>query len=465
MTSRLSAPPPAADRLPVQPGDIRIETGYRLEPVAVGLTFPTSIALDPGGSLYVAEAGFSYGPAKSAAQGRVLRLDNNGGMTPIISGLRGPVTGIVFHDGALFVAEGAFPGRILRVEPGGCTKPVVCGLRSGGDHYTGEIAVGPDGRLYFGVGTFTNSAVVGFDNFMFGWLGSMPAEHDVPARPTVLAGVNYSSPDPFTFEQTVPCTTVTGAFKPFGTPSLPGEVVMGNLMANGVIYSVNPDGSDLQIIADGLRNPFGLGFVNGRLYSLDQGYDRRGSRPVSNSPDSLWEITPGGWYGFPDYVSGIPITAPEFQTPGMPPTQFVLAEHPPLAGQPVLRLAPHSASTKFAVSTNPAFGHVGQMFIAQLGSGGPAVGGTVAGYKVVRADLNTCQVHDFLASTNPLPGGKGPQRPVDVKFDPAGTALYVLDFGTLEGIPSGVIPYCGSGMLWKVTRTCRAGEVGEGRGA
>jgi len=52
--------------------------------------------------------------------------------------------------------------------------------------------------------------------------------------------VNYSSPDPFTFEQTVPCTTVTGAFKTFGTPSLPGEVVMGNLMANGVIYSVNP---------------------------------------------------------------------------------------------------------------------------------------------------------------------------------------------------------------------------------
>ncbi len=187
----------------------------------------------------------------------------------------------------------------MRVDERGHITPIVEGLRSGGDHYTSELAVGSDGRLYFGVGTFTNSAVVGVDNFQFGWLGTMPREHDIPARPAVLSGVNYSSADPFTLGDQVPCTTVTGAFKPFGTASVPGEVVASGVMANGVIYSVKPDGSDLSIVADGFRNPFGLGFCRGQLYALDQGYDARGSRPVTNSPDSLWAVNPGGWYGFP----------------------------------------------------------------------------------------------------------------------------------------------------------------------
>jgi glucose/arabinose dehydrogenase len=452
LPSRLSAPPPAHERLPVGPGDVCIETGYRLDPVAVGLTFPTSIAFDETGRLHIAESGFSYGPAKTAAQGRVLRLEDDGRLTPVVSGLRGPVTGIAFGNGCLYCAEGAFPGRILKVGSTGCITPIVDGLRSGGDHYTSELAFGPDGRLYFGVGSFTNSGVVGVDNFQFGWLSSMPQEHDVPARPTVLKGVNYSSANPFTLNDQVPCTTVTGAFKPFGTPSTPGEVIPGSLMANGVIYSVNPDGSDLRLVADGFRNPFGIGFYCGQLYTLDQGYDARGSRPVTNSPDSLWQVTPGGWYGFPDFVAGYPITCPEFHTPGQPAAEFVMAEHPPLAGQPVLRLTPHSASTKFAVCTNPAFGHVGDMFIAQLGPGELLPGGARPGYKVVRAELQTGQVSDFVASVNPLPGGKGPQRPVDVKFSPDGRCLYVLDFGTLEPTPSGIIPYCGSGMLWSVTR-------------
>ena len=152
-------------------------------------------------------------------------------------------------------------------------------------------------------------------------------------------------------------------------------------------------------------------------------------------------------------MSGRPITCAESQTPGTPPLEFVMAEHPPLAGQPVLRLPPHSASTKFAFSTSPSFGHVGEVFIAQLGRADPRLAAIPAGYRVVRANLRSGEIRDSVASLDPGRGGKGPQRPVDVKFEPGGAALYILDFGTLEGSPTGVVPYCCSGMVWKVAKT------------
>ncbi len=449
---RIASPEPPVTRFPLNPGDVFLENGFSLEPVAAGLTYPTSMAFDDHGNLYVAESGYSYGPAKAEGLGRILLLDRDGAMTEVASGFRPPLTGVTYFDGALYVAEGAFPGRITRLCPNGSRETLVDGLRSGGDHFTGDIAFGPNGKMYFGVGTFTNSAVVGVDNFLFGWLPDMPAQHDLPARPYVLRGVNYTSANPFTLDQPVPGLAVTGAFKPFGVPSCPGEVIPGTLFANGVVYEANPDGSRLRIVADGFRNPFGLRFSpEGKLYATDQGYDGRGSRPIEGAPDVMWEIHEGGWYGWPDYAAGIPVAC-WHRGPGIPP-EPVLACHPPLAGPPVLLLEGHSASTKFDFSTNPRFGHVGEAFIAQLGSGAPVTGMPrgAPGYRVVRADLRTGQVHDFLVSLKPVYGGTGPQRPVDVKFNPDGDALYVLDFGALSGNLAGAIPYAQSGMLWRVT--------------
>lgn len=139
---------------------------------------------------------------------------------------------------------------------------------------------------------------------------------------------------------------------------------------------------------------------------------------------------------------------------GAPPAEFLLAQHPPIAGRPVFELANHSASTRFDFSRSEAFGHAGEVFISQLGTGMPVTGryGGLPGFRVVRADLETGKVTPFLASEKPTYGGTGPQRPVDVKFDPSGERLYVLDFGTLSGNLAGIIPYALSGILWRVTR-------------
>ena len=50
-------------------------------------------------------------------------------------------------------------GRILRITPDGTVTPIVQDLPSVGDHHTNGAVLGPDGAIYFGQGTATNSGV------------------------------------------------------------------------------------------------------------------------------------------------------------------------------------------------------------------------------------------------------------------------------------------------------------------
>ena len=45
----------------VDPFDIAVASGFRIEPVASGLTFPTGVTFDGDGTVYVVESGYSYG--------------------------------------------------------------------------------------------------------------------------------------------------------------------------------------------------------------------------------------------------------------------------------------------------------------------------------------------------------------------------------------------------------------------
>jgi len=441
------------------PGDFTLPPGYCLEPVLQGLTFPTSLAFDDEHNLYVAEAGYSHAPVRAPA--RIIKLIPHGGYEIIAAGFRGPVTGLAWHDGYLYVAEGGFPGQISRLTEDGERQTLVEGLRSGGDYFTGDIAFDHEGCMYFGVGAATNSGVVGVDNFLMGWLGRFPQFHDVPARDVRLVGANFVSDNPLT--RNPDDRAVTGAFHPLGTPSRPGQRVEGELFANAVLYRARADGGALQVLADGLRNVFGLGFDPcGRLLALVQEMDLRGSRPVAGAWDALWRIEPGGWYGWPDFASGLPLTIPRFAFPELPRPGFVLAEHPRLAGQPLVRFAPHSAAAKFAFSPGGPFGCPGAMFVAEFGGTIPNTGVAPGprGHRVSRVNLATGQVLPFLSITRPHEAGHGPRRPIDVAFDSAGEAMYVLDFGVLESAPGVLLPEVASGALWRV---CRGGLVPTGQ--
>lgn len=440
------------------PSGIALPDGYRAEVVATGLTFPTGVAFDNQGGVYVLEAGYSYGEVWTTP--RLLKIEDGGRPSVVATGENAPWNGVVFHDGAFYIADGGEKngGRILRVTPDGGISPVVQGLPSLGDHHTNGPAVSPDGWIYFGQGTATNSGVVGPDNAEFGWLKRHPDFHDIPCRDIKLAGRNFTSDNPLTPE--AGDRAITGSYLPFGQASTPGQTIRGQVPCSGAILRVHPEGGDPELVAWGFRNPFGLAFSpDGKLFVSENGFDQRGSRPVYGTPDVLWAVQPGAWYGWPDHSAGIPLTDGRFAQGGNPDPGALLAEKPGEPPKPAALLGVHASANGFDFSRSEAFGHVGEAFVAEFGDMAPEVGKVLGpvGFKVVRVNVETGRIEDFAVNRpkkGPASkvGGGGLERPVAARFDPSGGALYVVDFGIMIIGPEGPQPRQGTGVLWRITR-------------
>ncbi|HEX8439772.1 hypothetical protein [Archangium sp.] len=439
---------------------IAVPVGYRIEPIATGLTYPTAVAFDAQGTPYVTESGYSYG--EDFTEPRLLRINPDGSHTVVAKGGHAPWTGVVFHQGAFYVAEGGTEGggRIVRVTPDGTLTPLISHLPSLGDHHTNGPAIGPDGALYFSVGTATNAGVVGPDNAEMGWLPRATDFHDIPCRDVILRGLNFTTPNPLTPDPNDEATT--GAFVPFGTATKPDQVIRGQVPCSGAIFRLAPGATAPELVAWGFRNPYGLGFSpEGRLYVTENGQDVRGSRPIFGAGDYLWAVEPGRWYGYPDFVGGRPVNQEWFKPPEQDqPPQFLLAEHPSPPPKPVAFFGVHSSSNGFDFSRGGTFGYGGQAFVAQFGDQSPDTGKVMSpvGYKVVRVDVATGVIQDFAANKDKGSGGPathlrtgGLERPLSVRFDPDNAALYVVDFGVMTVTEKGIQPYKETGVLWRIT--------------
>jgi glucose/arabinose dehydrogenase len=263
------------------------------ELVVEDLSFPTSVALDDLGRVFVAESGLPFAGARPG--GRVWMIEESEEPRLIAEDLRPPVNGIVWHEGALFASEGGHPQRISRLSPDGVRATVLEELPGPGNYQLNMAAVGSDGKLYFSQGAMTNSGIVGLDAYELGWLGRLPHAHDIPGYDVVLAGVNVDTDDPLA--ERAGARTSTGAFSPFGVRGEAGRPVPGEVPATAAVMRCDPDGGALELVAWGLRNAYGLLFLpDGRLLALDQGADDRGSRPVGNAPDLLFEVQAGAWW-------------------------------------------------------------------------------------------------------------------------------------------------------------------------
>ena len=232
----------------------------------------------------------------------------------------------------------------------------------------------------------------------------------------------------------------------------------GAIPCGGAVFRVPPEGGELELVAWGFRNPFGLAFSpDGQLYVTDNGYDVRGSRPAWGTGDYLWRVEEGLWHGWPDFAGGVPLE--EFEPPGHDAPSFVLAEHPNEPPRPAALLGVHSSSNGLDFSRSAAFGYEGDAFIAQFGDMAPQVGKVLApvGYQIVRVDVGEGVVYGFAenrAGEGPASkvGGGGLERPVSARFSPDGAALYVVDFGVMTMSEDGPIPRPGTGVLWRITR-------------
>ncbi len=439
--------------------DIAVPPGYKIEAVAEGLTFPSGATFDNEGKLYVIEAGYSYGEVWT--EPRLIRIDGNNREIIARGSNNGPWTGVTFYNGNFYVAEGGARdgGKILKISPAGEITSMVQNLPSMGDHHTNGPAI-HEGYIYFGQGTATNSAVVGTDNASFGWLARHPDFHDIPCNDIVLTGKNYESENAIT--PAPGDKTTTGAFSPFGTATTAGQVIKGQVPCNGAIMRIPLTGGTTEVVAWGLRNPFGLAFANdGKLFVTENGYDDRGSRPVWGSGDVLWEIKPGTWYGFPDFSGGTKITnEAEFKVPGKEEVQPLQQQYPNPPPAPTAVLGVHSSSNGIDFSTNASFGFQNEAFIAQFGDMSPNVGKVLypVGFKVVRVDVNTGVMRDFAVNKGKRNGPAtwlekgGLERPVAVQFDPSGENLYIVDFGIMRVRQGVTQPIVKTGVIWKISK-------------
>lgn len=445
-------PSPAMART-IRPNDISVPDGYRIEAVANDLAAPTMVAFDDQGRMLIAESGYdgSGGPrvTRTEKDGKRTRLTKDG-----VFGQDVPVTAIAVYQGKVYVVHA---GTVSSINNDGSLQNLITGLPGRGDHQANQL-VFKDGKMYLGIGTVTNSAVVGPDNAVFGWLNRPENKdlHDVPCQDITLSN-NATFHSAGVSGHNLPETN-TSAYAAFGQTQPAGTVIKGNVKCNGAILTANPDGSNLQVYAWGFRNPYGLQFgPDGALYVSMHGFDARGSRPIENAWDCVYKVESGAWYGWPDFACDMPVTDSRFKPKDQPQPQFILQNHPASnPPKPIAKFPPHAATNGFAFAIN-GWGKPTDIFIALFGDFTPATG-TVSspqGVKVVRLDTASGKVSDF--SVNKVPGqasrnnGGGLEHPSSVTFGPDG-AMYIADWGIARVSVDGLKLDPDSGVIWKISR-------------
>lgn len=450
---------------------------FQLKLVMTGLTSPTGICFDELGNLFVAEGGADGRDPRifyiRKSDGTLNYIYPIGTRFPLVDlgfHIYGQIGGIAAYHGKLYVSHRDYHdmGVITEFDYSGNHRTIIGNLPAQGDFGVTDVVVPPasaEPRLYFGVGSATNSGVVGLDNWEEGWARDYPNACDVPFLPLNLLGFRFDVPNPQA-SLFSPSSLVTVPFEPLGISDV--EQVPGAdfplQKPTGAVMSVALDGGDERVEAWGLRDPVGLSLDDyGNIYVTNRGMELRGTRPIDNDPDALYYWTfPGTWFGFPDYSSVLePIYLPKYQPPswmvlptGYPDVRFVIDhETSKLSAPPAQDLFAQfpwqSGVSKMAWIPKTGPFHIpkyeGQLLVALWGdsfpfsTSGRPMPNPLPGYRVVRVDPGQHgKVTDFIFNTDGAPaskssGGHGQaiERPIDVKFGPDGN-LYILDFGEAE---------------------------------
>jgi glucose/arabinose dehydrogenase len=123
---------------------------------------------------------------------------------------------------------------------------------------------------------------------------------------------------------------------------------------SAAILSFRPDGSDLRVVASGLRNPYGLAIQprTGRLFASVNGQDKLGD---AEPAESIVAIRRGAFYGWP-------VCWPSNVTLRLVGTCSGVT-------QPVAYLEPHSSADGMAFYTGSSFpsAYRGDLFVAEWG--------------------------------------------------------------------------------------------------
>ena len=426
------------------PNDIILPLGYRIEVFLSGLDEPSCMTFTQQGDLYIAEAGLQSG------NNRIIRV-RDGQIEEMATGFVSPITGIGNINGDIYITHKC---NISVMKPDRSVQTIITGLHGNGDYGGSNVVYGNDGKMYWGQGTATNSGVVGIDNQ---WVKRFPSLCDSPGSYIILNGQNFESQNILANPNEI---VYTGAFSPYGVPNREYELRKGVIKASGSILRANLDGSELELVAWGLRYPSHIAFdSNYHLFAANQSYDNRGSRPIVNAPDEFLLIRQNIWYGWPDFAGGEPITSARFRPEGGVQPEFLFTNHPNIPPRPLAIFPPYAGLMGFDINYDRNFGPYGDVYIAEYGAEDFAIDGYVTpfaafGHRVSRIDMTTRGITTFAMNKSGFPaivtGEGGFEHPIDVQFGPDG-ALYVLDYGIITlDYPKMYIT--SSGILWRITR-------------
>jgi hypothetical protein len=482
---------PLAQRKPLDRKTVEYPSGYVLTPLLRGLNCPTAICFDADrNDMLVAESGidgsephiFGYHLSPGPTDGAYFSIypaKRTVSFFPTGFVIYGPVGGMVVHHGRVYVSHRDRDGKGVITAFGydGSHATVIANLPAQGDYGVTDLCV-HNGRLFFGIGTATNSGVVGLDNWDAGWLKRHPEACDqfysARGNSLVLNGPRFDTPNPRA-GLGQPDIVVTTPFQPFGHSNQ--SRIRPEAIPNGAVCSVAlDDGGDFQPWATGLHNVRGLAWDSyDHLFATNDGMQPRGTRPVVNDPDVLINVSLYNWYGWPDFTTtGHSVTDPAYA----PPISFLVrsgySELTPLINAEAsgLHLADNfnvagvfpslsgAAKVSFVPDASPFAAKFPRCAVVALdgdrapyASGGLKLLGFVGG-KVALVDTFN-RVHDFVFNTAALPASRQAygtvalERPCDVKFGPDG-ALYILDFGQMENATAVPRYHNGTGAIYKL---------------
>ncbi len=350
----------------------KVPAGFKVEQFASGLDHPRIIRTAPNGDFFVAET--------EPGNIKVFRgIGTNGTaqqMTVFASGLKGPFGVSFYPPGAnpqwVYVGNAdsvvRFPYQNGDLQARGPAEHIA-DIPDGRGHTTRNIVFSPDGkRMFVAVGS----------------------------------GSNVDDPD-----------------------TTPAEKNRADVLA------FNPDGSQMQVYAYGIRNCVGLE-VNPKTGELWCSVNERDGLGDDLVPDYITHVQEGGFYGWPWWYMG------GHQDPRLK------GKHPELKDKvitPDVILNPHNASLGITFYDGKQFPaeYQGDLFASEHGSWNRAVR---VGYELIRVPLHqtghaTGEYQDFMTGfvvDNEHVWG----RPVGVAVAPDGTLLVTDD---------------GSNSIWRISYT------------
>lgn len=453
----------------INAADVVVPEGYKVEAVMAGLSFPTDITFADDGTIFVSEGGSSW-PTRPYMPARIIVIRPDGETEAITMNVQAGPRGITWRDGELYMCiKGGYHMQVAKYNlESGALKILIDKLPSGGWHEPGGPVFGPDGMMYFGNGSVSQQGVALPAGFTVD-LAKHPLAHDVPGQDVTLTGNNVWTRDP---RKPYPYLTQTGPFKPFGTTAEKGEVVKGELFCNSAVWRSKPDGTDVELLAWGIRNPFGMAInEEGELYVSDNDFEEKGERAIAHDPDRIWHIknakqpfgsvTTPDWYGFPDICGdGLPVNHEKHLPMKGKAAELFLQDPPPWAGPAAFLEQPHSCMCKMDFSKSDFFGHRGELFVAEWGTlaplNSPRKEDLDHGFRVIRVDVEKGTAEPFMHNKKMGPasafGNGGIERPVSCKFSPDGESLYVLDFGHARIDKGAMFAFAHTGVLWKISK-------------